>query len=419
MRCGRDRITVVKFMDGERYPVLLDTKGQPHWYPTLFLTTQFRNATKALNTCLAALRTVRFVLEWASASGLDLEARFRQHRFLTPSETELLADYLASPSDLSQRIPMKFGPGLTRNVERVRAKPQEREDGVSAIEFYNRITYAAAYLRWLGNHVVAGAAYGTEKADRDIQCMYESLRSRRPKGRRQTHTRKRAQSSEEEQAFLALFTPGSAQNPFTDAVQSRNQLIAELLNDLGLRSGELLGLWVEDIDFQAQELVVRRRINKPKERRAQEPQAKTGDRRIALDEHLVELLFKYITKHRNTLPRARRHPNLLVAFRSSRRGKAGDRLSQSALQKVIAIAASKMPPGSVAVHPHLLRHNSATKTAKGMACENVPEAKADQILSWKFGWLEGSGSAAHYTQLFRQQQALEVQRKLQRAWRRK
>jgi len=46
-------VRLATFSDGERYPLLIDGQGLPLWYPTLFTTTQVRNASKAPNTMAA------------------------------------------------------------------------------------------------------------------------------------------------------------------------------------------------------------------------------------------------------------------------------------------------------------------------------------------------------------------------------
>lgn len=43
------------------------------------------------------------------------------------------------------------------------------------------------------------------------------------------------------------------------ACRWQDYLIITMLNDLGLRAGELLAIKVTDIDFQAQEIVIERR----------------------------------------------------------------------------------------------------------------------------------------------------------------
>jgi len=40
-------VRFITFSNGERYPLLLNHEKKPHWYATLYATTQIRNASKA------------------------------------------------------------------------------------------------------------------------------------------------------------------------------------------------------------------------------------------------------------------------------------------------------------------------------------------------------------------------------------
>jgi len=61
MQCTRP---FVIFADGERYRILrilIGPDGLPHWYATLFVTTQFRNLSNAPNTLFAVLGCIRLL----------------------------------------------------------------------------------------------------------------------------------------------------------------------------------------------------------------------------------------------------------------------------------------------------------------------------------------------------------------------
>src|SRR5450830_1358988 len=80
----------ISFSNGERYPLLFDEYGQPLWFPTLFATTHFRNASKASNTMTAALSAIRVLITWSDFSGINLELRFARRAFLNELEIESL-----------------------------------------------------------------------------------------------------------------------------------------------------------------------------------------------------------------------------------------------------------------------------------------------------------------------------------------
>jgi hypothetical protein len=63
----RWKVSVRKFSDGERRPLLLTDGGVPHFNSTLFITTQARNAGRMFNTSRAMLDAIRILLIWADA----------------------------------------------------------------------------------------------------------------------------------------------------------------------------------------------------------------------------------------------------------------------------------------------------------------------------------------------------------------
>lgn len=87
------RVRFIKFIDGERYPMLLDQEGQPHWYATLYATTQIRNSGQAPNTIAAVLGSLRILFSWSLSRRINLEDRFSKREFLTLQELESIRFY--------------------------------------------------------------------------------------------------------------------------------------------------------------------------------------------------------------------------------------------------------------------------------------------------------------------------------------
>ena len=87
------RIVHCRWESGERYVMLLEAEtGMPSWYPTLFTTTQQRNAGKFVATMEAALGSIQLLLEHTEAKGIDLEERVLKREFLNTNEVDTLCD---------------------------------------------------------------------------------------------------------------------------------------------------------------------------------------------------------------------------------------------------------------------------------------------------------------------------------------
>ena len=412
------RLTRTTFANGERYPILLNSVGCPEWYPTLFATVRYRNASKAFNTAYAALSAIRQLYRWARSQEVDLVDRFRKRQFLPTHEIESLADFLArrhveSASD-DRVVALRRGKSESARVAAPKAVAM-----VTPGFAYSRLSYTAEYLQWLAIRILEDTANEVDQLTSDrINQMGRSLRARRPVAGRRTRSKaKKGQSDEEADALMALAQPDSSDNPFSIATSRRNLLIMMMLDELGIRAGELSAIKLTDIELQAQEIVIPRRHNDPEDPRPIQPVAKTLDRRLPLSDELTLILSNYILKDRRKYLAARRHPFLLVSSRSSRAGKVGAPLSQQAVWKVISILSDKMPDGSRRVHPHLLRHNAVSRLYGHLSEQGASEPLMEQLLSWKFGWEEGSGTARTYIESEVERQAIKAQKDLQTKWR--
>ena len=66
-----------RFHSGDRVPMLLDEKGVPLCWPTLFTTVRLRNAGLAFNSIKNKLSELKARLRWEQFHGRDLEMEFR------------------------------------------------------------------------------------------------------------------------------------------------------------------------------------------------------------------------------------------------------------------------------------------------------------------------------------------------------
>ena len=73
--------------------MLHDEQGMPLFYPTLFATSQLRNAGAAVNTIRNKLADLLVLLRWEQANGRDLITEFRSGRFLTVADIVSLRDF--------------------------------------------------------------------------------------------------------------------------------------------------------------------------------------------------------------------------------------------------------------------------------------------------------------------------------------
>jgi hypothetical protein len=124
------QIAIRVLASGERALFLLDGQGCPLFYPTLFTTSQLRNAGAPANTIKNKLAHVAVLLRWQDDRKRDLVDDFRCGRFLTVAD-------VASLRDLAQRD--------MRDVRRADKRP--RRPAWSSLR-ENGAIHGASHCQW-------------------------------------------------------------------------------------------------------------------------------------------------------------------------------------------------------------------------------------------------------------------------------
>lgn len=403
------RVSLILTSDGERYPILLGPTGSPLWAPTLYVTSQLRNASLAPSTTRSALDSISRLLQWAAATGVELEPRFSRREFLSDVEIDRLAQALKTRAVTLTKSVRPIS--ISKSKSRVRAAAGSAKKEVSSETAYNRITATAAYLEWLAKYMVERASKGLDQeAVVAIALMDERLKSKRGK-KLKSELASRIGLSESQQSLLSdILGAEGVSNPFRGAVRARNALILDLLN-LGLRSGEMLSLKVSDIDFQSNLLAVARRHGDPDDPRRDQPLVKTRDRVLPISDELAARLTSYVLGQRRASPAARQHAFLLVTHRD------GPHLGQPLTYKALVKLFSKIrlvAGGPLdMLSPHVLRHTVNDRLSELADSEGTPAPQEEKMRSYLMGWREGSGSSATYTKRHTRRKAMEASLRLQ------
>ena len=404
-------VRFLTFSDGERYPILLNTQGQPHGYATLYATTQVRNNSKAPNTIAAVLASIRVLLTWSVSMSIDLEDRFSRKMLLNEQELEALRSYTQIMAEDTNSKPSQK---IVHRIENARGKMQRSVNRISSGTQYIRMTYIADYLEWLAVRLIERDARqvdaGTLKL---IHKMSGGLRARRPQKAMQSREGARKGLTEEQQKeLLAVIQPQSDKNPFSEPCQIRNQIMVWLLYHLGLRAGELLALRVSDFDFRANTVLIARRHDAPQDPRTYQPVVKTVDRRIPLSEALVKAVSDYVMKERRQFVKAKKHEYLFVVHQTG--PFAGQPLSTKGLAKVFQELQTVDPNLFQHLTPHVLRHTANDRFSALMDKQGSSPAEEEKMRSYIMGWKEGSGTAGTYTRRHVENKAREAALLLQK-----
>jgi integrase len=374
--------------------------GMPLFEPTVFAITELRAQNRASATIQQALRAVMVLYRVLDRLKIDLDERLGEARLLELGEIEELVRWCRLPLEAfteEQERPEPAARIVT--LEKVRMKsfapgPEEIDPNTVAV----RIHYMRHYLKWRADgHMLK---LGRNRADPALsnlkinsEIVLRSLYERIPPSLGRSDVGQRQGMSESELTTLVeVVQPGSPENPWKgDHAKERNALIVKWLLTLGIRRGELLGVRVSDIDFQANEVLIARRADDSEDPRANEPNTKTRDRLLSLEEDLALLTRRYVTGARRRIEGARRHDYLFVANGT------GAPLSLSGLNKIFVVLRSKCPGLPDELSPHVFRHTWNDEFSDVMDKQRVSEETEKKMRARLMGWSETSGTAAVYT----------------------
>ena len=403
------KLTRVKFeSSGERYSLLTGSDGLPLWYPTLFATSQLRNAAKAPNTIEAHLNAIKLLLEWTNSHEIDLKQSFSTMKFLTVEQIESLCSYLKQ--DRSQRMKSNVIPIRMANKERTRASLTPPKT-VAKQTYYIRISYIADYLEWFAKRVLSERKIIISRdISHLISQMIRSLKTRRPTRSINQRNAPRGVSEAQRELLLSVCDPKYQNSPFSSKTRERDSLLVDILYQTGIRLGELLSIKISDLNFQENTLLIARRHDDVDDPRVKQPVAKTLDRLLPLSRGLSQRIHDYILRHRSLVKGANRHEFLFVTYKSGPH--CGTPLSTSAVYRIINRVTSNIDRLSE-LTPHILRHTWNDRFSDKADEQGLDQAEEEKLRSYLMGWKEGSGTSATYTRRHIEKEAHKVSLLLQ------
>lgn len=385
-----------RFQNGEHHSVLKGPDGLPVQAVTLFLQ-KFRYRGRAANTIHAVCQCLALLYrELDTPPRVDLLGRLRHGQFLTRHELARLAEVAQYPMKvLADKDEQEVTTQVVnlKSVRMRRKKSAQEVEAVGKANHANRMRYMADYLGFLADYFAAGLP--------QQQCQQLKLESAQALQIFKAHipkVSKRAQlnareglSREDQERLLRVVHPESPDNPWERGfVRHRNWVIVMLLLATGMRSGELLGLQIGDLNQQLSKLGVLRRADASLDPRRTPVATKTNDRELELRPGIMKELMAHINQERHRIRAARRHPQVFVA-------QDGKPLSTRSIGKIFQQLRAACPGLPVTLTSHVMRHTwneRFSEQADEMGTSEVDEMRARNEQQ---GWTENSQSALNYT----------------------
>lgn len=417
---SRYAVRTVILESGERLPLLIDCDtGSPLFEPTLYALTELRGRGRASATIEQALRAVMVLHRFLDTRGVALDVRLAEGRLLTLGEIEELTRHCRLPiaafgENCDPGLAAKPLSGRASSLEKLRMRSKGTNSlGLDPSSVAVRLRYIRDYIRWAATDRLLSiepdhpthAALFTES-----QIVVRVLGERIPSSAAKDFVGQRQGLSLDASARLnQVIDPLSLNNPWKGVhARERNALLVHWLQSLGLRRGELLGVRIANINFQANEVRITRHADDRSDPRVRQPNTKTHGRLVPLDEPLAQLTRHYILNTRRALVGALKHDYLFVANGS------GAPLTLAAVDHVFATLRRKCPDIPPDLTAHVLRHTWNDRFSELMDEKSVPEELEQKLRSRLMGWSETSRTARTYTRRHVQRRAREVSIELQR-----
>lgn len=360
------------------------------YYPNLFVTSNMRHKSK--NTQIGFLHNLKVLFQWLSYEGIELESRFVRNDHLSETEIHRLVNFCGWSAGTHQKM-------LSHSVS---LHPKTYRQ-ISRDAYHQRVTAIRKYLEWLCSQLATDRIQLQEENTR----VNATMRSLAP--RLKNHTKNDVVKVNESQIKIITekLMPGHPENPWpSESLQYRNLLVFHILLETGVRRGELLGLYVSDLEDNTISVV--RRHNNPLDIRTQQPNAKTGERTIPIPQELTAVAYEYVVNFRGAHRKAKKHPYLLVSHKGA--GGAGEALSISAIDYIFRTA-RKAFPELKDLSAHSLRHHMNYRISK-LIDEKYkhfsPEDRAikdQEMRSYLMGWSPYGTQQARYNKRYNVEEA--------------
>jgi integrase len=387
--------------DGERFPILYGRDSHPMFEPLVWTESAFRAGSSA--SMEIALRGAMFVHLFFERHGLDLASRIQRGRILSEPEISALVRDASEPManlrrplrDRRKRRASTLGVGHTINL--MRRLPQlQKTKKVLPSTAAQRLHYSVRYLSWLSDRNVACVLESSKSSGRqeqrvqryrrDVSDNLDKIRARTPNA---SASDRQGIGHDATAALLNLVQSDGSINPWSQSfVRKRNEAIVVLLLALGLRRGELLGIYVKDFDRRLRMLEVVRRQDNPDDIRIHQPNVKTRERILPLSEAVAQPLERYLIE-RNKITRARKHGFLFVAQN-------GSPLSRSAITEIFRTIRKVSGPELNKLTAHILRHEWNDIYSENADAAGVSAKEEADTRRYNMGWSEKSEMPAVY-----------------------
>ncbi len=383
-------VRVLVTQRGERMPMVVDSATcAPDPDATVYATSLSRPASGSHSTVEQELRGVAGVLNFMAARRIDWPSRAATGAFLSPTELDGLVSYFGRPSREGYHGKAAARPGERTVVLRMAAARRYLEHRISMLSHGSWTTLEAREAGGAAAAVFLAGIVARTPAPRPKEVDRRALTAR--------------QEAVLVRALLAL--AGAAKKSGNQAsmfAADRTLLWFDWAVELGLRTGEMLGLRLQDLDLDARTCRVVRRPDAEDDPRRELARVKGLGRLLELSPYLAVRTREHVLDMRAYRPGAVVHGFLFTAAN-------GAPLSRSAVNKMFATLRRAYPALGEDFCNHIMRHTWNEHFCDDAAAAELTIEQEAAARAYAQGWRD-TGTATAYLKHRTRRQAADISR---------
>lgn len=369
---------------GERMPMVIDgSTCLPAEEAVIYATSLCRPASGSHSKVEHALHGVAGFLNLLEERGIDFSDRIGSFSFLTVPELDGLVSLLGREGGNRRRA------GERTVAARMRA----------ALGYSSFLVSLRSHALWSTPEARARGAVATAAF---LAAM--AARSKMPRAKEGT---RRGLTMAQEAALMSTVVgmsreaaaSGDARRIFA---ADRNALWIDLELELGLRTGEVLGIRLPDLDLEARAIRIVRRPDAPDDPRRELARVKGEGRELDLSPYLAVRIRDHVACMRARIPGAGGHGFLIVSV-------TGAPLSRSGVNKAFARLRRAAPVLGGDFCNHRMRHHWNEGFSDDAAAAGLSPAEEATARAYAQGW-RSEASAGPYLAKRTRRRAAEVSR---------
>lgn len=337
--------------------MLVDEYGVPDFWTTLFISVNRRDQTQSSIT--SCLHNINHLKKWEKINITNIIERFEECEIPGDRFVESIKRHCGLTSEY---IKKELNQSPKKNKINFSALKLARCSPLSQVSTdyqMRRMCDICAFLVFVGREIFRFKRNKTLLLS-ELEVLAKTIQANYPKSSfsRFGISEKRLGHAEKEtfESFMEIFNLKSDKNPFkNEDLKLRNYLLVQLLFWTGARSGEILSLTLDDIDYDQNvpKVKINRRHDDPNDSRAYQPVTKTKSREIIIPPQLRNMIDEYI-KIRHKLPLAKKHPYLFVSHKGP---SAGQPITNTTFYNRVILTAKEVDKsGFKLVKRHGFRH---------------------------------------------------------------